>query len=75
MEAWRGTCEENNVLPFRTVAEFSEVPTHLVRRVVRALARKGMVEFCQMSWNDEGPCGAGYMPTEAGYEYLDGSAK
>ncbi|QDZ10557.1 helix-turn-helix domain-containing protein [Devosia ginsengisoli] len=68
--AWQGSCEENNVLPFATVALRAEMPKGSVRRFVRALARKGMLQFCRMSWDEEGPRGAGYMPTKAGYAAL-----
>jgi predicted transcriptional regulator len=70
LSAWRGSNEENNVLSFAAVAQRSAIPQGSVRRFVRALARKGALQFCRMSWNDEGPCGAGYMPTKAGYEAI-----
>lgn len=68
--AWKGTCEENNVLPFAAVARKSDINPGLVRRFVRALARKRMLQFCRMSWNDEGPRGAGYTPTPQGYAVI-----
>jgi hypothetical protein len=68
--AWAGSSEEDNVLPFAAVARRAEINPGSVRRFVRALARKGALEFCRMSWNDEGPCGAGYKPTAAGYTAL-----
>lgn len=67
LTAWRETCEEDNVLSFAVVSHRSALPQGSVRRFVRALARKGFVRFCRMSWNDDGPRGAGYMPTAIGY--------
>lgn len=67
LTAWRDTCEEDNVLSFAVVAQRSALAERKVRRFVRALARKGFVKFCRMSWNDEGPRGAGYFPTNVGY--------
>jgi hypothetical protein len=69
--AWAGTHEEDNVLSFAAVSHRTAVPRGSVRRFVRALARKGLVEFCRMSWSDDGPCGAGYMATMAGYEAIE----
>lgn len=69
-KAWIGTNEEGNVLSFAAVARRVGVHQATVRRFVRAIARKGFLEFCRMSWNDDGPCGAGYMPTAAGLEAL-----
>lgn len=68
--AWRGTNEENNVFSFGVVSRESGLERSKVRRIVRYLARKGLLQFCQVSWNDEGPRGAGYMPTTAGYEEI-----
>lgn len=68
--AWKGTCEEDNVFSFAVVAREAEIPSGSVRRFVRALARKGMLQFCRVSWNDEGPRGAGYMPTPQGYAHI-----
>lgn len=68
--AWHGTCEENNVLSFDIIANWSRVPRPKVRRVVRSLARKGLVEITT-GFSDEGMImGRGYMPTPSGYAVL-----
>lgn len=71
LAAWRGTCEEDNVLSFAAVSHRTAIPQGSVRRFVRALARKGFVKFCRMSWTDEGPRGAGYMATATGYAAIN----
>lgn len=55
---------EGHTLSFAAVAV--HVPRDKVRRAVRALARKGLLQYEHMSWHDEGPAGAGYSLTEAG---------
>lgn len=70
LSAWHGTCEENNVLPFRIIAQWSRVSPSKVRRVVRSLARKGYVEITT-GFSDEGKImGRGYMPTGLGLTAL-----
>ena len=65
--AWQSTSAENNVLPFKVIAEWSGVPLYKIRRIVRSLARKGLVEITT-GFNDEGMImGRGYMPTTRGY--------
>ena len=68
---WRWTGDDCNVLSFWKVHQESEVAIHKVRRAVRALARKGYLEYARMSWNDEGEfTGAGYKPTISGYTLI-----
>lgn len=63
------------VLPFATVSARSGIPSHQTRSVIRALARKGMVEigtgFTEMALSR----GRGYMPTAAGRAMLQGGSK
>jgi len=70
LRAWEGTSEENNVLPFSTISEWSMVPRHKIRRLVRSLARKGMLEIATGFSDDGMIMGRGYMPRKAGYEIL-----
>jgi hypothetical protein len=75
LKAWDGTGEDDNVLSFDLVSECSGVARTRVRRAVRSLARKGVLEFCRCSWNDEGQmCGAGYLPTDVGRAILADAA-
>lgn len=69
LTAWR----EGGVgcgLPFRVVPMKTSVKPAQVRRVVRALARKGMLEYARALWSEEGPCGAGYCLTQQGADRL-----
>jgi hypothetical protein len=70
-EAWRDLDPDFSVLSFGSIATRSGCPREKVRRAVRALARKGLVIFCQSAWSDDGlPCGAGYGLTPAGVEHF-----
>ena len=54
-------------LHFSTIATESGLDRSLVRRTVRSLARKGLAEYSNGLWTDEGtPAGAGYRVTQAG---------
>lgn len=68
--AWRD-CAEGYGFGFRRVAQKSETPPHNVRRVVRSLARKGMVEFERTLMSEDGEMfGAGYVVTARGLEKI-----
>ena len=58
---------------FKAAADRCNTPLHQIRRAVRALARKGMLEHCRCLWDeDEGiPKGGGYTLTELGRERLE----
>jgi hypothetical protein len=65
MSAWIGEdCGWG--LYFETVAKRSGLPRHLVRRTVRALARKGMVELERLFDDDGHTAGSGYGVTPKG---------
>lgn len=51
---------------FLPIQEATGLDRQTVRRIVRALARKGFAEYWRGLWNDEGPAGAGYCITPAG---------
>jgi hypothetical protein len=51
---------------FRAAAKYCKTPASGIRRAVRALARKGMLEYQRSLYNDDGTMGAGYTITEAG---------
>lgn len=71
LKAW-ADCAPGDGMPFAHVSNLSSTPLHLVRRVVRALARKGMVAFHRSLWTDEGlMAGAGYVLTRDGRKVLD----
>lgn len=68
MEAWRD-CEWG--LYFRGVRERCSLPEKQIRRTVRALARKGMVELMQLFNEETGEvAGSGYVATPKGTAYL-----
>lgn len=59
------------IFNFRQIAERSGLERHLVRRTVRALARKGLAEYWRAGFNeDDGLLSAGYGLTEKGREVL-----
>lgn len=65
--AWEDCDRDYSVLNFAGVAKRAALDRSKVRRAVRGLARKGLVEFVQVSWTDDGEMfGAGYGLTDAG---------
>lgn len=69
-KAWAGMDRDFSIISFATTANRSGVDMKHIRRTVRALARKGYLEFCQSAWSDEGEmCGAGYGLTDKGEKY------
>lgn len=59
---------------FKGIASGCDVEPHLVRRVTRALARKGLAQYERTLWDEyDGPAGAGYRCTEAGFAWLNRS--
>jgi hypothetical protein len=76
MTAWIGLPVDFPILSFKTVGARSGLDQHLVRRTVRAIARKGLLKFARCSWSDDGEMmGAGYEPTTLGWEYLSNLAE
>lgn len=58
-----------NCLYLKTIARLSGVERKIIRRVVRSLARKGMVELVRGLFDDDGRiAGSAYCCTQAGYE-------
>lgn len=56
---------------FRTIARESGIEPHLVRRVVRSLARKALARYERGLMNEDGgTAGAGYRCTQAGHDFL-----
>lgn len=74
-EALRGLVGTDRHERFRTfggVSSHCELPKHLIRRTVRALARKGLAIYEKGLWSDDGmPAGAGYALTQAGSDMAD----
>lgn len=76
MAAWMDLSVDFAVLNFSVVARLSGLQQSLVRRTVRALARKGMLEFVNCCWDDDGEMrGAGYQPTDRGWSYVTHAAE
>lgn len=70
--AWEGTDADYGYLSFKGTAKRSGVELHKIRRTVRAIARKGLLEFSAGLWTDDGEmAGAGYGLTKAGRELLN----
>ncbi len=56
---------------FAGIARRCDVEPHNIRRVTRALARKGLAHYERSLWTDDGmPAGAGYRCTQAGFDWL-----
>ena len=71
LQGLSGTSEQECYRSFKRIAE-GGLALHLVRRTVRALARKGLAVYEKGLWTDDGtPAGAGYALTKAGEEMLD----
>ena len=56
---------------FLPVQERTGYNRQIVRRHVRALARKGYAKFAKGLWNEEGPAGAGYAITKEGLNLIE----
>lgn len=70
-EAWKECDVDYSVISFATVSRRTGLHISKVRRAVRGIARKGLVEFFKCSWTDEGePHGAGYGLTKFGAETI-----
>jgi len=68
--AWRD-CGVDYGFGFKVAADRCPTAPHLIRRVVRSLARKGALEYARSLYNeDDGSMGAGYTLTEAGYDHI-----
>lgn len=64
-----GGCEDFGYLSFKTIAGRSGLDLKVVRRTVRALARKGLAKYERGLWTEDGElAGSGYAATEAGLQ-------
>lgn len=62
-----GTEAPEMFFTFKGVGAHCDLPQHLIRRTVRALARKGLAIYRRGLWTDCGePAGSGYALTKAG---------
>lgn len=63
--------DEAQFLSFKRIASRSGIGRELVRPVVRACARKGLLEYARGLFNDDGDvAGAGYGLTAKGHDWL-----
>lgn len=70
--AWIDTEEDFDVLSFKRIHVYGAIPRHLVRRTVRALARKGITHFVRGCMTEDGDmAGSGYSLTKEGRELLN----
>lgn len=71
-KAWEECSEDFSVIGFQAVSQRTGLDLTKVRRAVRGLGRKGLLQFYRMSWTDDGtPNGAGYGLTKAGVDLRD----
>ena len=74
-KAWADCDQDSSIIGFSTVSSRTGLDIRKVRRAVRGLARKGLVQFHRVSWSEDGiPHGAGYGLTEAGDAARKGGA-
>ncbi|TIM95059.1 MAG: hypothetical protein E5Y34_27665 [Mesorhizobium sp.] len=65
--AWQDTQDDFDVLSFDAIADRSALPRKMVRRTVRAMARKGVTRYVRGCWTEDGePAGSGYGLTPIG---------
>lgn len=62
---------EDHGMTFKRIADKGGLPPDRVRRHVRAVARKGLLEHLQFYDEDRGFCGSGYFLTPAGRQALE----
>lgn len=72
LKAWRKCSEDFDVINFKEVAARSRLERRLIRRTVRALARKGFTKYYRGLWTEDGePAGSGYGLTKLGWHHLN----
>lgn len=72
LSAWRNTYEEYDVMGFKQIARESGLDISVIRRTVRALARKGHTVFVRGCMTEDGvAAGSGYGLTKLGREVLN----
>jgi len=70
LKAWR-ECSVGYGFGFSTAANLCATPRDNIRRAVRSLARKGMLEYSRtLFWEDEAKMGSGYTLTDLGAEAI-----
>lgn len=71
MSAWNGCDPDYGYFSFAGIDARCMVPSYNIRRVTRALARKGLVQFAKGLSDDAGEFrGSGYGLTKAGESWL-----
>jgi hypothetical protein len=70
LTAWRD-CDDGWGFGFSKAAVRCSTPLHQMRRSVRALARKGLLQYERCLFSDDGVMGAGYALTRKGWEILN----
>jgi len=71
LSGWEHCHWDMAIMSFAGVAHRSGVEQKRVRRIVRALTRKDVLQYCQTSWTEDGQTGgAGYQPTKIGWQLI-----
>lgn len=74
LKAWRDTDSDFDVLSFKAIADRCDLPSYLIRRTVREMARKGITQYARGCWTDSGEVyGSGYGLTKNGRAMLNPS--
>lgn len=72
LTAWHDTYADYDVLDFAAIAGRSGLPRGSVRRVVRAMARKGLTRFVRGCFSYDGEmAGSGYGLTDEGRKLME----
>jgi RIO-like serine/threonine protein kinase len=71
-----GGREDFGYLSFAGIAKRSKLDQSIIRRTVRALARKKLAEYGRGLWSDGGePRGSGYCATSDGIDFFNAQAR
>ena len=62
--------DDVNCLTFSGIQSQTGLDRRVIRLACRALARQGLARYVNGLWSDNGPAGAGYCSTDAGYEFV-----
>ena len=71
LEFFSEELQDDHFSPFAPIASYTRLNRKEVRRACRSLRKKGLAEFMQGLWNEDGePCGSGYRATREGLEIV-----
>lgn len=63
--------DEYGIYTFDPLQRKTGLDRRHVRLACRSLQRKGLAKYVKALWNDDGPAGAGYGATQAGFDFIN----